>query len=73
MGQYPNHGKRQFSEREKRAYSAGCGYGAAQAGKRVQCKTEREKKSFRNGVAAAKYKVSVKKAESKCNKSGGSK
>lgn len=50
MAQYLNRGKRQFSEREKRAYSAGRGYAAAKRGKRVQCKTAREKQSFRNGL-----------------------
>lgn len=47
---YVNRGKRQFSEREKRAYSAGRGYAAAKKGRRIKCKTEREKQSFRNGV-----------------------
>lgn len=54
MGKYPNYGKRQFTEREKRAYSAGCGYAAAKAGKRVDCKTEKEKESFRNGVKSVR-------------------
>ncbi len=47
---YANRGKKQFSEREKRAYSAGRGYAAAKKGRRIKCKTEREKQSFRNGV-----------------------
>lgn len=46
--------KVQYSEAEKRAYSAGMGYGAAKSGKRVQCKTEAEKKSFRNGLKKSK-------------------
>ena len=50
MSRYPNRGKRSFSEREKRVYSAGRGYGAAKRGKRVKCNTENEKQSFRNGV-----------------------
>lgn len=50
MAKYPNRGKRQFTEREKRAYSAGRGFAAAKKGKRVACKTEKEKQSFRNGV-----------------------
>lgn len=54
MGQYPNRGKRSFSEREKRAYSAGRGYGAAKQGKRVKCKTEKEKQSFLNGLNSTK-------------------
>lgn len=49
-----NHGKRRFTEREKRAFSAGKGYAAAKAGKRVACKTEKEKASFRNGVKAVR-------------------
>lgn len=51
---YQNKGRRTYSEREKRAYSAGVGYGAATSGKRVKCKTEAEKKSFRNGVKRAR-------------------
>ena len=50
MSRYPNRGKRSFSEREKRAFSAGRGYGAAKRGKRVKCNTAKEKQSFRNGV-----------------------
>lgn len=50
MSKYINRGKKQYSEREKRAYSAGRGYAAAKKGKRVKCQTEREKASFRNGV-----------------------
>ena len=44
-----NRGKRSYSEREKRAYSCGRGYGAAKAGKRVKCNTAKEKRSFRKG------------------------
>lgn len=47
---FQNRGKRTYSEREKRAYSAGVGYGAAKSGRRVKCTTEAEKSSFRNGV-----------------------
>ena len=50
MHKYVNRGKRQFSEREKRAYSAGRGYAAAKKGKRIKCNTEKERQSFRNGV-----------------------
>ena len=32
-----NKGKKTYSEREKRAYSAGVGYGAAKSGRRVKC------------------------------------
>ena len=53
MAQFVNRGKRQFSEREKRAYSAGRGYGAAKAGRRIACKTAKEKQSFRNGLRTA--------------------
>ncbi|MCM1296854.1 MAG: hypothetical protein NC311_15050 [Muribaculaceae bacterium] len=51
---YPNRGKRQFSVREKRAYDAGRAYGLAKQGKRVNCKTEKDKTSFRNGMKAVK-------------------
>ena len=54
MAKYVNRGKRQFSEREKRAYSAGRGYAAAKKGKRIKCNTEKEKQSFRNGVKSEK-------------------
>lgn len=47
---YPNRGKRQYSLREKRAYSAGRGYAAAKKGRRVKCRTKKEVRSFRNGV-----------------------
>lgn len=50
MKKYVNRGIWQFTEREKRAWSAGRGYGAAKKGKRIECKTEKEKQSFRNGV-----------------------
>lgn len=49
MAKYPNRGKRQYSEKEKRAWSAGRGYGAAKKGRKAMFKTEKEKKSFRNG------------------------
>ncbi len=52
MAKYPNRGKRQYSEEEKHAYHAGRGFGIAKKGKRVKCKTEKEKQSFRNGVNA---------------------
>ncbi len=54
MSRYKNRGKRSFSEREKRAFSAGRGYGAAKRGKRVKCETEKEKQSFRNGFNSTK-------------------
>lgn len=47
---FQNRGKKTYSEREKRAFSAGVGYGAAKSGRRVKCTTEAEKRSFRNGV-----------------------
>lgn len=46
--------KRQYSNREKRAFSAGRGYAAAKKGKRVKCLTEAEKRSFRNGVRSVR-------------------
>lgn len=57
MAKYVNRGKRQYDEREKRAYSAGVGYGCAKKGRRVKCETDKEKQSFRNGY----NKVSSKK------------
>lgn len=57
MAQFLNRGKRQFSEREKRAYSAGRGFGAAKAGRRFACKTAAEKQSFRNGLNSVKKKA----------------
>lgn len=65
---YKNHGKRTYTEREKRAFSAGRGYAAAKAGKRVACKTEAEKQSFRNGVNAVRGK---KATASKSKRKGG--
>ena len=50
MSRYPNRGKKSYSEAEKRAYHGGRAYAAGKAGKRVKLKTEREKKSFSNGV-----------------------
>lgn len=67
---YKNKGKRQFTEREKRAYSAGKGFVAAKAGKRITCKTEKEKQSFRNGVNAVRGKAA---AQAKTSKAGGKK
>ena len=49
-----NKNKKTYSEREKRAYSAGVGYGAAKSGRRVKCTTEAEKSSFRNGLNRAR-------------------
>ena len=54
MAKYLNKGIKQFSEREKRAYSAGRGYAAAQKGRRIKCKTEKEKQSFRNGIKSVR-------------------
>lgn len=51
---YRNRGIKTYSEREKRAYSAGIGYGAGKAGKLVKCETAAEKKSFLNGLKKAK-------------------
>lgn len=73
MGKYPNRGKRQFTEREKRAYSAGKGYAAAKAGKRVECKTEKEKQSFRNGVMSVRGTKNGGKVRNTNKKSGKSK
>lgn len=71
MGKYPNRGEKQFTEREKRAFSAGKGYAAAKAGKRVECKTEKEKQSFRNGVNAVRKKKSGKsKRNTRCENCG---
>jgi hypothetical protein len=54
MSNYVNRGRRSFSDREKRAYSAGIGYGCAKKGKRVKCNNEREKQSFKNGFHRVK-------------------
>ncbi len=51
---YRNRGIKTYSEREKRAYSAGIGYGAGKTGKCVKCETAAEKKSFLNGLNKAK-------------------
>lgn len=67
---YKNQGKRQYTEREKRAFSAGKGYAAAKAGKRVACKTEKEKESFRNGVKSVRSKKSGKRNGAKCPNCG---
>lgn len=68
---YKNHGKRTYSEREKRAFSAGKGYAAAKAGKRVKCETEAEKQSFRNGVNAVRgKKATASKSGVKCQNCG---
>ncbi len=42
--------KKQFSEAEKQAYYAGQAYALAKKGKRVKCKTEEGKASFKAGV-----------------------
>lgn len=54
MSRYFNRGKKQFSVSEKRAYDAGRAYALAKQGKRVNCKTEKDKASFRNGMKAVK-------------------
>ncbi len=46
--------KEKFSAAERAAYNAGKGYAAAKAGGRVELRTEKEKESFRNGMASAK-------------------
>lgn len=56
MAKYPNHGKRSYSEAEKRAYYGGRAYAVGKAGKRVKLKTEKERKSFSNGVKAVRGK-----------------
>lgn len=50
MSKYPNYGKKTYSEAEKRAYHGGRAYAVGKAGKRVKLKTEKERKSFSNGV-----------------------
>jgi hypothetical protein len=54
MSRYVNRGIRQFSQREKRAFSAGRGYGAAKRGKRVKCVSADERRSFLNGMNTVK-------------------
>ncbi len=43
-----------YSADEKKAYHLGRGYGAAKIGKRIACKTEAQKQSFRNGIKSVK-------------------
>jgi hypothetical protein len=54
MKKYVNRGIRHFSLREKRAFSAGRGYGAAKNGKRVKLVTNDERRSFCNGMNTVK-------------------
>lgn len=54
MARYVNRRKKYYSDREKRAFSAGRGYAAAKAGRRVQCKSKAEKFSFLNGFHSVK-------------------
>ena len=50
MSRYPNRGRKSYTELEKRAYHGGRAYAAAKKGRRVKFKTEKERKSFSNGV-----------------------
>lgn len=45
---------KKYSEKEKQAYHGGRAWAAGKAGKRVTLKTEKEKKSFRNGVKSVR-------------------
>lgn len=54
MAKYLNRGKKQYSEDEKRAWSAGRGFAAAKAGKRCSFKTQKERESFKNGVKSVR-------------------
>lgn len=54
MSKYKNCGKRTYSEAEKRAYHGGRAYAAAKLKKRVKFQTEKERKSFSNGVKAVR-------------------
>lgn len=54
MAKYPNRGKRSFSEKEKRAYRGGRAYATGKAGRRVKLETEKERKSFSNGVKSVR-------------------
>lgn len=56
MARYPNRGKKNYSEAEKRAYHGGRAYAAAKKGKRIRFKTEKEKRSFSNGVKSVRGK-----------------
>ena len=47
---YLNRGKKQFSAGEKSAFHAGRAWARGKAGKRVNCNSEKKKKSFSNGV-----------------------
>ena len=46
--------KNVYSAAEKRAYYRGQGYAAAKAGKKVNCRTEKEKASCLRGVKSMK-------------------
>lgn len=53
----------QYSAAEKKAFHMGRAYAAGKANKRVKCKTEKEKASFRNGVNAVRAKKSGDKVK----------
>ena len=57
--------KAQYSAAEKKAFHMGRAYAAGKANKRVKCRTEKEKASFRNGVNAVRGKKSGGKAKRK--------
>ncbi len=57
MSKYPNCGKKSYSEAEKRAYHGGRAYAVGKMGRRVKLRTEKEKKSFSNGVKSVRGKL----------------
>ena len=54
MSKYPNRGKKSYSEAEKRAFHGGRAFAIGKAGRRVKFKTEKERKSFSNGVKSVR-------------------
>lgn len=60
--------KKIYTAEEKKAYHMGRAWAAGKKNKRVKCKTEKEKQSFRNGVNAVRGKKTAnKKACSSCS------
>lgn len=57
--------KKQYSAAEKKAFHMGRAYAAGKVNKRVKCRTEKEKASFRNGVNAVRGKKSGGKVKRK--------
>lgn len=54
---YVNRGKRQYSESEKIAYHGGRAWARGKAGQRLDCRGDKNKASFRNGVKAERERM----------------